>query len=96
MSASVNGTTYSAGNLADLYWSFEEMIAYASRGTRLMPGDLIGSGAVGTGCILELSRLHGSDQYPYLIGGDHVQLTVDGLGAINATIHPSTPPPPLR
>jgi 2-keto-4-pentenoate hydratase/2-oxohepta-3-ene-1,7-dioic acid hydratase in catechol pathway len=93
MNVSVNGALYSAGNLRDLSWSFEEMIAYASRGTQLVSGDVLGSGTVGTGCILELSRVHGEDKYPYLAPGDEVCLTVEGLGSIEATI---TPAPPIQ
>jgi 2-keto-4-pentenoate hydratase/2-oxohepta-3-ene-1,7-dioic acid hydratase in catechol pathway len=96
MTASVNGVPYSAGNLADLYWSFGQMIAYASRGTRVVPGDVIGSGTVGTGCILELSGLHGSERYPWLQPGDEVRLEVARLGAISARILPSRPVIPLR
>lgn len=86
MTATVNGQLYSSGNLADLYWSFEEMISYASRGTLLRPGDVIGSGTVGTGCILELALVHGADRYPYLHVGDDVCLRVDGLGEQRTTI----------
>ncbi len=96
MAASVNGRPYSAGSLDSLYWSFGEMIAYASRGTRVVPGDLIGSGTVGTGCILELSRVHGTEAYPYLVPGDRVRLEVDGLGAIDAAIVEGAPVRPLR
>jgi len=96
MTASVNGRPYSAGSLGALYWSFGEMIAYASRGTRVVPGDLIGSGTVGTGCILELSRVHGSDAYPWLQPGDQVHLESEGLGAIDARIEPGAPVTPLR
>jgi 2-keto-4-pentenoate hydratase/2-oxohepta-3-ene-1,7-dioic acid hydratase in catechol pathway len=96
LTASVNGVTYSRGNLADLYWSFGEMIAYASRGTRLKPGDIIGSGTVGTGCILELSRVHGADAYPYLRPGDQVRLDGGRLGAIEASVTPGQPVIPLR
>ena len=46
MTATVNGRLYSSGRLSDLYWSFGEMIAYASRGTTVVPGDVIGSGTV--------------------------------------------------
>src|ERR1700694_3458401 len=46
MRAAVNGVDYSAGNLGDLYWSFAQMLAYASRGTRLVTGDVIGRGTV--------------------------------------------------
>lgn len=93
MSASVNGRPYSEGNWADLYWSFPQMLAYASRGTRLRPGDIIGSGTVGTGCILELSRVHGHGTYPWLHEGDQVHLDMAQLGAITARIAPSSQPP---
>jgi len=96
MSASVNGEEYSRGNLADLYWSFGEMIAYASRGTRVRPGDVIGSGTVGTGCILELGRVHGAERYPYLKAGDRVHLEAELLGAIDAVVLPARPLVPLR
>jgi 2-keto-4-pentenoate hydratase/2-oxohepta-3-ene-1,7-dioic acid hydratase in catechol pathway len=96
MAASVNGVDYSRGNLSDLYWSFGEMISYASRGTRVRPGDVFGSGTVGTGCILELGRVHGDDAYPYLRADDRVHLEADLLGAIDARILPGRPPTPLR
>jgi 2-keto-4-pentenoate hydratase/2-oxohepta-3-ene-1,7-dioic acid hydratase in catechol pathway len=96
LTATVNGVAYSTGNVADLYWSFGEMICYASRGTQVVPGDVIGSGTVGTGCILELSRVHGSDAYPYLHSGDRVRLEGGPLGAIDAAIVPGRPAVPLR
>jgi 2-keto-4-pentenoate hydratase/2-oxohepta-3-ene-1,7-dioic acid hydratase in catechol pathway len=96
LTASVNDVTYSNGNLADLYWSFGDMIAYASRGTRVLPGDIIGSGTVGTGCILELSRVHGAGTYPYLRPGDRVRLDGGPLGAIEACITPGRPGVPIR
>ena len=86
MTASVNGVPYSRGNLADLHWSFGQMLAYASRGTRVQVGDVLGSGTVGSGCILELSGLHGTEQYPWLGPGDEVRLEVEQLGAIVARI----------
>jgi 2-keto-4-pentenoate hydratase/2-oxohepta-3-ene-1,7-dioic acid hydratase in catechol pathway len=82
MTASVNGREYSRASLADIHWSFDEMISYASRGTTLRPGDVIGSGTCGTGCILELALVHGTDAYPWLRAGDEVTLTVDRLGSI--------------
>ena len=93
MSASVNGRPYSKGNADDLYWSFGQMISYASRGTRVQTGDVIASGTVGTGCILELSTVHSEDEYPWLKPGDEVRLEADLLGTITASI---TPPPPLH
>jgi len=86
MTASVNGRPYSAGNLASIHWSFPQLVEHAARGTRLRTGDVLGSGTVGTGCILELSRVHGGDAYPWLTSGDVVELTVDHLGTIRSTV----------
>jgi 2-keto-4-pentenoate hydratase/2-oxohepta-3-ene-1,7-dioic acid hydratase in catechol pathway len=88
MVARVNGRDYSRGNLADIHWSFGEMLAYASRGTTLVPGDVVGSGTCGTGCILELSLSHGQDAYPWLHPGDVVELEVAGLGTISNRVTP--------
>ena len=96
MTAHVNGRPYSEGSWADIHWSFAEMLAYASRGTRLVAGDVIGSGTVGTGCILELSNLHGSEAYPWLVPGDEVRVAVQRLGEVTATIVPGPDPIPLR
>lgn len=95
MSVSVNGRPYSSGRWESLYWSFPQMIAFASRGTELRPGDVIGSGTVGTGCILELSRVHGSDAYPWLSPGDTVEIDVDHLGRQRAHIVAGRPVVPL-
>jgi 2-keto-4-pentenoate hydratase/2-oxohepta-3-ene-1,7-dioic acid hydratase in catechol pathway len=91
----VNGKPYSAGNWATIHWSFPQMISYASRGTQLRAGDVIGSGTVGTGCILELSRVHGAEQYPWLEPGDVVRMTVEGLGVIESVVEPGAPVNPL-
>jgi len=82
MTATVNGKEYSRASLADIYWSFGEMLAYASRGTRVVPGDVIGSGTCGTGCILELALVHGEEAYPWLKPGDEVALEVEHLGRV--------------
>ena len=96
MTASVNGKPYSAGRFRDIYWRFGELLAYASRGTTLVPGDIIASGTVGTGCILELSRTHGAEAYPWLQPGDRVRLDVAHLGLIESTIVAGPPVKPLR
>jgi 2-keto-4-pentenoate hydratase/2-oxohepta-3-ene-1,7-dioic acid hydratase in catechol pathway len=96
MTASVNGVEYSRASLADIYWSFGEMLAYASRGTRVEPGDVIGSGTCGTGCILELSMVHGHDRYPWLQPGDVVELSVERLGTLRNRIVAGGPLQPLR
>ena len=82
MTAAVNGREYSRASLAGIHWSFGELLAYASRDTRVVPGDVIGSGTCGTGCILELSLVHGSEAYPWLQPGDEVALTVERLGTL--------------
>ena len=91
MTASVNQRPCSAGRLSDLYWSFAQMLAYASRGTTLVTGDIIASGTVGTGCLLELSRVHGEDAYPWLLPGDRVRLEVERLGTIEVRVTPAAP-----
>src|SRR3954447_14009228 len=96
MRASVNGREYSDASLADIYWSFGEMLAYASRGTEVVPGDVIGSGTCGTGCILELSLVHGEEEFPWLRPGDEVVLEVDHLGAQRARVTEGRPLVPLR
>jgi 2-keto-4-pentenoate hydratase/2-oxohepta-3-ene-1,7-dioic acid hydratase in catechol pathway len=96
MTATVNGVEYSRASLADIFWSFGEMIAYASRGTRVEPGDVIGSGTCGTGCILELSLVHGSDRYPWLQPGDVVELSVERLGKLRNRVVAGAPLRPLR
>jgi 2-keto-4-pentenoate hydratase/2-oxohepta-3-ene-1,7-dioic acid hydratase in catechol pathway len=84
MVARVNGEEWSRGELADLHFGWGELIAHASRDTRLRAGDVIGSGTVGTGCILELGLVHGHDRYPWLEPGDEVE--VEGIGILRNRI----------
>lgn len=92
----VNGRRYSAGNLKSMYWSFAELVAYASRGTQVVPGDVIGSGTVGDGCIAELSLRHGPRRYPWLKPGDEVVIEIETLGRLAHRIVPGPPLHPLR
>ncbi|HEX7976629.1 MAG TPA: fumarylacetoacetate hydrolase family protein [Anaerolineales bacterium] len=78
MAARVNGKERSRGNWKDIHYSFGEMIARASAGAYLLPGDVLGSGTVGTGCLLELTRGQG----PWLQPGDRVELEVERLGVL--------------
>jgi 2-keto-4-pentenoate hydratase/2-oxohepta-3-ene-1,7-dioic acid hydratase in catechol pathway len=96
MTATVNGVEYSRASLADIFWSFGEMLAYASRGTRVEPGDVIGSGTCGTGCILELSMVHGHEQYPWLQPGDVVESSVERLGILRNRVVAGAPLRALR
>jgi 2-keto-4-pentenoate hydratase/2-oxohepta-3-ene-1,7-dioic acid hydratase in catechol pathway len=86
MTVTVNGRRYGGGRLDEIYWSFAEMLAYASRGTRVVPGDVIGSGTVGTGCILELAMMGRGEEFPWLVPGDVVELHVEQLGTLRHTI----------
>ena len=89
MTATVNGKPYSRGNFAAIHYDVGQLIEHAARGTELRTGDVIGSGTVGTGCILELSRSHGAEAYPWLAVGDVVTLCVARLGEIRATVVPA-------
>jgi 2-keto-4-pentenoate hydratase/2-oxohepta-3-ene-1,7-dioic acid hydratase in catechol pathway len=86
MTATVNGRLYSSGNFSTIYWNFGQLIEHASRGAELRTGDIIGSGTVGTGCILELARSYGNDAYPWLKPGDNVMLKIERIGEIQAVI----------
>jgi 2-keto-4-pentenoate hydratase/2-oxohepta-3-ene-1,7-dioic acid hydratase in catechol pathway len=88
MTARVNGAVWSRGELGDLHHPFGALVAHASRDSALRPGDVIGSGTVGTGCILELSAVHGADAHPYLRPGDVVELEVEGIGVLRTPIGP--------
>jgi 2-keto-4-pentenoate hydratase/2-oxohepta-3-ene-1,7-dioic acid hydratase in catechol pathway len=93
MTARVNGVEYSRNDLATLYWSFAEMVVYAAESVALRPGDVIGSGTCGTGCILELALVHGGEKYPWLKPGDEVELEVEGLGVLaNPVVAPTAVP----
>jgi fumarylacetoacetate (FAA) hydrolase len=80
----VNGRELSRGKWSDAHFSFGEMIARASADVRLVPGDVIGSGTVGTGCLLEIREESGFGRY--LQPGDQVVLKVDRLGELAAPI----------
>jgi len=82
MAARLNGVERSRGDMAELHYSFGEMIARASAGAELFPGDVVASGTVGTGCLLELT----GGQGPWLQPGDVVELEVERLGVLKNTV----------
>ncbi|MCZ2458470.1 MAG: fumarylacetoacetate hydrolase family protein [Chitinophagales bacterium] len=90
MKCRVNGVQVSEGNLADMNWTFAEIIERASYGVTLQPGDVIGSGTVGTGCFLELNgtgKLNDPDYTEqWLQPNDVVEMEIDRLGILNNTI----------
>ena len=85
LKASVNGKTLSEGNLNTLHYTFAEIIAHTSAGTTLKKGDIIGSGTVGTGCLLELN-LAGKTDGLWLQDGDEVTLSSEILGELKNKI----------
>jgi len=90
MTCSVNGREVSRGNLKDMDWTFAEIIERCSYGVDLYPGDVIGSGTVGTGCFLELNgtaRIKDPSHEPqWLKEGDSVTLEVEGLGGLTSIL----------
>jgi fumarylacetoacetate (FAA) hydrolase len=85
MSATVNDVPVSRGDVSQMNWTFAEIVRRAADGVTLEPGEVIGSGTVGTGCFLELNGSKVThDQW--LKPGDVVSLTIDGLGTLTNTI----------
>lgn len=96
LTAEVNGETLTTGTLAQMDWTFGELLAFASRGVELQPGDVFGSGTVPFGCLVEhLDRAPG--EFPrWLKPGDEVVLRGDGLGETRQRVVQGVPPHPLR
>jgi len=82
MTAKVNGVERSRGNWKDIHYSFGEIIARASESVMLYPGDVLGSGTVGTGCLLEITKGEG----PWLKKSDLIELEINGLGILSNKI----------
>lgn len=91
MECTVNGERVSTGNLKDMHWTFAEIIERVSYGVRLYPGDIIGSGTVGTGCFLELNgtakRANPNHQPQWLNPGDTISMEITALGQLTNTVH---------
>lgn len=94
MKAFHNGKQVSEGNMIDMDWTFAEIIERASYGVKLFPGDVIGSGTVGTGCYLELNgtwaieaKERGTEFTPvWLKEGDTISCEIEGLGQLENKI----------
>ncbi|MER5373742.1 fumarylacetoacetate hydrolase family protein [Streptomyces sp. NPDC002553] len=96
LTASVNGEVVGKDLLSNMSWTFEEMAAYASRGTVVRPGDVLGSGTCGNGgCLAELWGVRGEQSPPPLKPGDTVTLTVEGIGTVSNTVVAGRDPEPL-
>jgi 2-keto-4-pentenoate hydratase/2-oxohepta-3-ene-1,7-dioic acid hydratase in catechol pathway len=96
MRVSVNGTEVGQDLLSNMGWPFEELIAYASRGTEVRAGDVLGSGTCGNGgCLAELWGIRGDAAPPPLRIGDVVEMTVEGLGTIRNRVVAGLDLPPV-
>lgn len=80
MIARVDGEEVSRGNLDEIHWSLGEMTAHASRDSRIEPGDVMGTGTVGTGSILDLGT------EGWIQPGDTVELEVEELGTLSTQV----------
>lgn len=96
LTASVNGEVVGEDLLSHMSWTFEEMVAYTSRGTLVRPGDILDSGTCGNGgCLAELWGVRGRQEPPPLKPGDTVTLTVEGIGSVSNTVVAGVAPIPL-
>ncbi|NJQ00190.1 fumarylacetoacetate hydrolase family protein [Streptomyces zingiberis] len=94
VSVQVNGETVLAKPFTGMDWSFEELVAYASSGAEVRPGDLIASGTIPGGCLLEGSAAPGFSGW--LQAGDHVLLDGGPLGTISSRLAAPAPAVPWR
>lgn len=91
--ARVNDVIVGRDLLSNMSWTFEEMVAYASRGTVVRPGDVLGSGTCGNGgCLAELWGRIGAQTPPPLAPGDLITLTAEGIGTLSNRVVPGPTP----
>ncbi|WP_062201523.1 fumarylacetoacetate hydrolase family protein [Demequina salsinemoris] len=88
VSVDINGERFGGDNLTHMAWTFPEMIAYASRDSRVAPGDVLASGTTARGCLAETWGRSGRVDPPALKAGDTVRIVVDGIGEIVNTVAP--------
>ncbi|MEV5069949.1 fumarylacetoacetate hydrolase family protein [Microbacterium sp. LMI12-1-1.1] len=90
----VNGELIGEDLVSNAGWPFPEFVAYASRNSRVVPGDVLGSGTVGNGgCLGELWGRNGGLVPPPLREGDEVRMVVEGIGELVGTVGPAVPAP---
>jgi 2-keto-4-pentenoate hydratase/2-oxohepta-3-ene-1,7-dioic acid hydratase in catechol pathway len=95
--AFVNGELIGQDLLSNMGWPFEELISYASRGTEVRAGDVLGSGTCGNGgCLAELWGRRGATDPPPLRPGDVVELAVEGIGTVRNQVVEGLTLPPIR
>jgi fumarylacetoacetate (FAA) hydrolase len=85
MTGRINGDQLTHANFKDITFTFPQMVERASQHVRLRPGDILGSGTCGTGCILEL----GTERHRWLQPGDLVEMEIERLGVLRTPITPS-------
>lgn len=95
MSVQINGESISKGNWSTINWSFDDIVAFTSRGTSLETGAVIGSGTVGRGCLLEHRSLDFDGFRGWLRAGDVVTFEVDLIGRMDVQVAPSLIKHPL-
>lgn len=88
MTASINGEVLGTDNWSSMHYSYEEMIEHASRGTEVRPGDVLGSGTSGGGCLAEFWGREGLGSRPSLVAGDEVTISVEHLDTMTSRIVP--------
>ena len=90
MKCKINNKLYSIGNLKTMHWSFEEIIERVSYGTKIFPGDVIGSGTVGKGCLLEINgtekRKNTEYKETWLKENDIVEMSIEKIGTLTNKI----------
>jgi fumarylacetoacetate (FAA) hydrolase len=86
MIARINGEEVSRGNMKDMHWTFAQIIERASYGVMLHPGEVIGSGTCGTGCLLELNGSKVFDPPRWLHNGDEVECEIEGVGVLRNSV----------
>lgn len=92
----VNGDLIGEDLVSNMGWPFAELVAYASRNSRVAPGDVLGSGTVGNGgCLGELWGRSGSLTPPPLTAGDEVRMAVEGIGEIVNVVGEAVPAPAI-
>ncbi|MBF4635314.1 fumarylacetoacetate hydrolase family protein [Agreia pratensis] len=92
----VNGARVGHDLVSNMGWPFGELVSYAARNSRVVPGDVLGSGTVGNGgCLGELWGRAGELTPPPLIAGDEVRMVVEGIGELIARVAVAVPAPPI-
>ena len=88
----INDEVFGTDRTANMTWTFGEMIAFASQGADVRPGDVFGSGTCANGCLFEYWARHGADSRAPLQDGDVVEVRVEGLGVVrNRVVAGATP-----